>query len=361
MSWKKIRDLIWKYIKEECYCWSGNKFNLCCKNKEAEPLCDKEYLDKFKNIAEKSRSFPSGPFLKLWRKISEERCLSINCENQAINSHLISNNILKKVFNDSKMQTIFVDDIQKFIFKERWVNEIKTFVWWCWEHDNNIFSEIDNNFFDSSKKHIILYTLRAFWYEARTKQNALRQAYSLLYHNIDSEFLFFIFLWTYSWYSEINKRYNILEYYNYKGKLNRIKSHIFLIKNIKLPIFVSSVFQLSYDLEWNVLNDLMNIDLKSIPISFNIISTEKELVILYSCIDRDYKLYSYYIEQLEHLYINSYDVFLNVINNIIYYYCENVILSKDFIIPSDFKMISPYETDFKNIDFKINPIIKYIS
>lgn len=360
MSWEVIRKMLWKYIKKDCYCWSWKLFNICCKRKYASPLFDNSQIDEMRNIFYKSWTLPSWVFMKSWKIVSEKWCLCDKCNNDAINSHLISKNILSIVFKTTKLQTIFPDDEKKFTFKIRWINEIKTFLWWCWFHDNIIFEEIDNNLYNGSDMHILLYTLRAFWYETRTKQNALRHAYSLFYHNLDNNMLFLSFLWTYQWYIDIKNRYYGLEYYNSINKYNKIKFITFTLRGNYNPIYVSSVFQLQYDLEWKLLNDLNNLEKESVPLAFNIISTDKEVNIIFSCLIRDYKIYNNYFNQLNYYYENFYNIFLNIINNIIYSYSENVILSEKFKVSENFQFLSFYETDFQSLNFSDNPVINYL-
>lgn len=355
-NWEKIKDIFSTIVREYCYCWSWKKYKSCCKNYPSKPLISVADNEKSKIIFNKAWFLPTWTLLKMFEKTSEKKCLFEWCNNNAINSHLISKNILKKISQDGLYKGLQFNDSGEVTLKNIWINKIKTFLWWCNYHDSNIFKSIDENIFDCSEKHIFLYVLRALWYEKRVKNNALKLAYSLFYHNLEKESVFLNFLWTYHWFLDINKRYNIMETYYKKLNFNRLKNISYKVKDIKYPIFVSSVFHLRYDLEINLINDIDDLSKECFPIIFNIITTDNDINIIFSFINKDFYVYERFLKQLNYYYNNNYDIFINVINNLIDDYCENIIVWWSFEEPTKHK----FYINEVLYDLKVNPTIKYI-
>ena len=363
MNWLEIRKIMseHKFLREICFCWSWKDYVNCCKKVPHSPYFTQELYNQIFDVSRSAWFIPSSVLIKIFSIVSEKKCLCNLCNQNAINSHLISKSVLENVFSNNEMYTIYFDDDKVFTFKKLGIKQIKTFLWWCNIHDSNIFKDIDWSSFDSENIiHVFLYTLRALWYETRIKQNSLRQAYSSLFYWEDNENLLLIFLWTYNWYFDIKKRYYALETHYINKKFSRVK-----YKNFKVfktnSLFISSVFQVSYDLDWKIINDLWKIWWDTTPLVFNVITNDTAINIIFSCLDKDYKIYDLYFSQIENYFNNNYEIFLNIINNIIYYYCENIIIWDKTILPKDFKLASFFETDFYVVDFKLAPKVKFVS
>ena len=363
MDLKDIYLEIEPFIDKYCYCWSEKKYEDCCKNWFNNPILWKDYIEFLKKSWIKNKSIPIWPYNKVKEKIINKNCLFIDCNKKAIKSHLISKNVLKNIFWwDTHFKTLEIIDSNKWtqiLLNDKWIKNIKTFYWWCNYHDNTIFSKIDNSNFSNELEFIFLYCYRSLWYELKAKILQLRVNYGLLFYWLKTELDFILpsFIWVYLWYIDIKKRFNIISWMLQAKKYKKLKNFVFEIKNANSPIFVSSCINISIDLEWNELLD--NTISFPPPIIFNILSSWNNIYVTFSFIGKDFLVYKSLISQLNFYYKENIELFLNIINNYIYYHCENVVVSSSFE-NEDVKQIHFYETNFLDINYLDNPKVKYI-
>lgn len=174
-----------------CYCWSGNLYKDCCSKKIHEPRIPYDELKK--TNPKNYRGIIPLKFAKILKDL-DKNC--IICNKKAIQSHTISKNRMKKVFSSDYVCTPILNPHWDVLLVSTPINDASCFLWWCFEHDNLLFHEIDESF-DLSNN----YQLNLLWYRAtskiyREKLDLQKIAYTFFSH-------FLVRKWRHSVFSEI--------------------------------------------------------------------------------------------------------------------------------------------------------------
>lgn len=139
---ENIKIQLLNNILEYCYCWSGKKYNNCCKNQDSDFI--NFFSDFMFSIEEKDKKPRNQEFCrKLWSHMTKDKCIIPWCSGKSIESHIYPKGYLKRNGTD-----FFVSFHKKTIH----ANNLSTPLF-CDLHDKNLFQLSDNidNFHDLLK------------------------------------------------------------------------------------------------------------------------------------------------------------------------------------------------------------------
>lgn len=124
-------------------------------------------------------------YLKKKNKINKKgECVHFNCGdecNEIINAHSVQkSNMLESISKEGKVYSFTKNALSNIrsnhghqVLSLDGIRKASVFRGFCKFHDNEIFQAIDNNYFDSSEKHVVLYAYRCFCKEYFTKKKTI--------------------------------------------------------------------------------------------------------------------------------------------------------------------------------------------
>lgn len=273
---QNIKIWLWNNILEYCYCWSWEKYNECCKNKESDFI--NIFTDFISTINEKNKSPKNRTFYAyLWEKMTNNICIIPWCCNNNINSHLYPKSYLKKNWENFAIS---------FFNKTIHANNITTPLF-CKKHDNDLFKISDNidNFHDLLKNQIALenYFKKILFFKYKTFLIQIRYLLWKIYYWCEESKK--IFYEIYPLYNQIcvliddmNKWKRIIYLffpsmnYTFKNPYNTIFSNICFTPSSNIPFWIISTkdnwwYSMWICVYWNINNNA----------SINILNKIKEI------------------------------------------------------------------------------------
>ncbi|WP_081496580.1 YecA family protein [Marinobacter nauticus] len=151
---------------EPCWCGSGVKYKKCHLGRAKQSAIGKEQIHKTLNSfnSKKCCSAPSSLHGECTTKIIKAHSVSksSSLKEIAVNGHVLTTFRAKYDFSKSS----------KITPKSVGINQASTFTGFCSRHDNELFSAIEDEPFDSSEYHCFLVAYRAVARELFTKEAA---------------------------------------------------------------------------------------------------------------------------------------------------------------------------------------------
>lgn len=257
------------------------------------------------------------------------------CKGKIVKAHSIQNNkILNKIAKNGEVYMVksVVDSgiNLKLKFKLIGRSVATTFTGFCGFHDKTIFEPIEDQDYIGTKQQNFLFAYRVFSFEYHKKmeayevhKNSANKKPSLLE---DKKYL--SQLEGYELSLRDNKRHkDIFDQALFNNDYSIVETVSFRIPS-KSEIAVCSGFFLEYDIKGKSIN---RIDSKQDDMSLLMLTVfpqDNETVVLFSWLNADAELYSEFKEQI--LGLTPAEL-VQLLNNLIPSYCENVVYNPDFI------------------------------
>ncbi|NGT31334.1 SEC-C domain-containing protein [Clostridium perfringens] len=311
---------------EECPCGSGKKYRACCFNAKDQDLGFDKMLDNEKWLNNFIRD--------MYKKTDYAECIYYDkekCKGPIIGAHTLQNNgVLKKlaVKNHVMMLTAEVDKFGgKANFERIGKNKATTFMGFCKEHDDKVFSDIEKEDYTGAEKQKFLYAYRALAQEYHKKNRLMK--------SLQQSFKIKPSILKESW-AVGNYRLRQLDMFDvneYKKKFDEafknedfsILETIEIILDEEYDFAVTTMFTLTFDLKENRINNTYSTKFERMKSCFlTIVPLENKTLILFSWLKEDNFKLKGYKEQIENLSLEEIKIYLN---NMIPMYTENIIFS----------------------------------
>jgi len=267
-----------------CFCGSGNKFKLCCIDKNEEEYQNtSDYQNSFLDI--------SKNFEKLLdiQKINYDykTCLAPNslrreCDGNIVIAHSVSKSSMLKKIDEDGMVYYFDKSFIKYVkkqsitLKKTPINSASTFTGFCSYHDNKLFKEFEDSSFKIKPNQLALLSYRAICRELYTKrvtQNNFKDKTDLLKSNppnkFSSEIINTYLIGSDLGISDLEKQKSIYDEMIIKNNFDDYFYFVLEFENIP-EILCSSGKLLIYDLSGNNLIEDIESDSPLENIQFNI-------------------------------------------------------------------------------------------
>jgi hypothetical protein len=262
----------------------------------------------------------------------EFTCFVDNCEEKAIDSHILQKNgVLKYLIEDGHLMILANDFFKRiFHFKRLGADKAFTFKGFCSLHDNQIFKSIESTYFNLREyNNQLLISYRGILNEIRKKQAELYflqliKEDSTLYYQVPMDFQVF---------RKKGLEMGVKDLEFYKGKIEdelRQPKNIFkfIIRElVNAPICTSSLF--SWETNSEMLKDIGTIEFyKPLDtIIINIIPQKDKSYLLMGTLDVcDYTCHAF----LEYLKSLSMEELLKEVNDILFRNIETWVTSESF-------------------------------
>lgn len=177
---KRLENLI-QTDSDFCFCWSWKLYKDCCKDKDKPNWVNDDIIKSIDKYDKK-------PDFTIFNDFQREfwfwsQCIVSWCDNDAIDSHIIS---LHKLKETSEWDFLFNPSLRKngIIYKRTWKKSISEKIW-CNRHDTKFFNEIDNYYFDFDRdesqieKFTWEYVYRVLWHAKRQLDSFVKYTYLL--------------------------------------------------------------------------------------------------------------------------------------------------------------------------------------
>lgn len=280
-------------------------------------------------------------FRKKWKEIREKtkvsKCLFSQfggCSEKIIRAHSIQNNkILSKIATNGEVKVFWVEAHSSLIGDLDTIGRkvATTFSGFCGAHDTKLFSEIENkDYLMNNKKQEFLFAYRALCRELIVKEeqkNIFEYIQKNFYLPNIEKFLKGIEIGL----SDLQEVKDLLDQSLLKEEFGAIKSIVICLDE-ECNFSVASAFNLEYDLENNLVNDLSNIAEKGKPLFLTIFPQNDKTYILLSYLKKDADIYKLFRNQVLNL---SDKEITEKISWLITLYCENFVYS-----PEKWKILS---------------------
>ncbi len=303
-----------------CPCGSGKKYKDCCYERQSS----------FSDLE-------SGKTVKdLFKESKAKKCYFSHdrkCSAKVIKAHSIQNNRILREISEKGYVVMYGFDFREFNplgpgiqMMEKGRKIATTFTGFCSHHDQTIFTEIDNkNYAIGNKKQDFLFAFRGLCFELYKKETvkSVFEAAEEKKFIKDKDFVDAFLMGT-------NKAIKDLKYYFELFKKG-IKSNdydiletaIITLKGEYL-LAVNSLFGLEYDLEGNMVNDLSDLNKRLRVVFLNIFPQNGNTFIILSWLKEDVNNFSDFKKQI--LSLKKENKKINLLNNIIFNYTENLTL-----------------------------------
>lgn len=306
----QIINFLWITYDSFCYCWSWEEYWKCCMNTIHEPWQTREEIE---NMNPKNYWWKTPP--KLYEKSIFWLCKKcILCDNDAIKSHTISNNWMRKSFNDDFVSTVLPDEDANMVLKKTPINKASRIPIRCSTHDHEIFKPIDNDFDINNNHHLNLLAYRAVWREKQLLLVNNKISYSAMY-----------------WYNSLPVQLQHAEYYKRANEMftmtkyieNWIKSSIrnwllhkkFCLGRIE-PVFLSTAFNSRHYKDWRKEQNIIMLSILTIDNIWYLIVSFKDWEfwskLIYDKIKKNSKKWT----------------LIPFLNELIWKNCENIVCDK---------------------------------
>ena len=310
-----------------CYCGSGKKFKSCCKSRVN--MKNRIYDNTILNNPMKINSILTQKIEQTDYKICFHPDKD-NCKKPIKNAHTLQSNGVLSILaenNQVRVVNLLYKAIGGTSTREVRKSNATTFYGFCEYHDSVVFSEIENIKYEGYQKQNFLYAYRTCAQEFHKKNRQIKAIQSVFkdnptvysmpgfvesYKNIELSF------------KDVEKYINIFNDVFETNNYDILDSYIYKFDKV-YDFAVTAMFNPTYDLEMNKLNDIYSQEderLKSIFVS--VIPTIDKSYLLISYLKEDSHHFQSYINQIKNLTEDKLKIYLN---NLLPTYSENIVLS----------------------------------
>lgn len=309
---------------EPCPCNSGKKYKKCHGSLEEQPLLD-----------------PTLPIdSAINKRMNEARikqCIhpkTEECQGKIVVAHSIQNNrILNKIGRNGEVYMLkhtATKTSSRTRFKLVGRGQATTFTGFCSYHDKSLFQPIEDTAYQGTEQQQFLFAYRTFAFEYHKKleaKKAITNASKIKPSLIKDDYFL-------GYMEGHDLAIRDIEYHKQKFDEALIQGQYGIVETLELkfegesPISVCSGFFLEYELNGKPASCLPKSDEMAKLLMFNVIPQEGHMVVLFSWLYEYRDIYKDFREQLLSLTPTQQ---LQVINNIIPAYCENVVYNPDYI------------------------------
>jgi len=267
------------------------------------------------------------------------------CSGKIIKAHCIQNNrILTRIGRNGELYMVKPAPTStrfKMKFKPIGRNVATTFTGFCGYHDNLLFEPIEDKEYLGDEQQQFLFAYRTFAFEYHKKleaQNAHKKVADIKPSFIKNE--------QYLGLAE-NYELGVSDSLRHKEKFDEalINGDYSIVETVQLvfegaiDIAASSGFFLEYDINGRVLNNLSLKDEDMRLLMLNVFPKDDCTIILFSWLIEDAEFYKGFHDQLLALKPKEQ---IQMLNNLIPAYCENVVYNPDYIDEWDDKVKNTY-------------------
>jgi len=303
-----------------CPCGSGKKYKSCC-------------LERTSTFSD----LESGKTVKdLFKKSKPKKCYFSHdkkCSTKVIKAHSIQNNRILREISEKGYVVMYGFDFKEFNPLGPGIKMMKkgrkiatTFTGFCSHHDQTIFTEIDNkNYVIGNKKQDFLFAFRGLCFEFYKKETAksvfesAEEKKFIKNKNFVNAFLM-----------GTNKAIKDLKYYFELFKKGIESNNYDILETVTITLkseyllAVNSLFGLEYDLRGNMINDLSDSNKRLKVVFLNIFPQNGNTFIVLSWLKENINDFSDFKKQI--LSLKKENKKINLLNNIIFNYTENLTL-----------------------------------
>lgn len=332
-----LGDEIMKIGRNElCPCKSGKKFKKCHGALQDQPVL----LNPNIPLASALNRRMSDSKIKQCIHPEKEKC-SV----EIIKAHSIQNNrILNRIGRNGELYMVKPAPTPtsfKLGFKTIGRNVATTFTGFCGYHDNLLFEPIEDKEYVGEEQQNFLFAYRTFSFEYHKEleaQNAHKKIADVKPSFVRNE--------SYLGLAQ-NYELGINDSLRHKGKFDEALTNgeygvvetVQLVFEGAVGISVSAGFFLEYDINGRVLNDLSLEDEYMRLLMLNVFPQDDRTIVLFSWLKEDAEFYKGFREQLLALKPEEQ---VQMLNNLIPAYCENVVYNPDYIDEWDDKVKNAY-------------------
>ena len=254
------------------------------------------------------------------------------CSKKPIKAHSIQKSkILNYIAEDGMVMSA---DVRKNFythqFDEVGVNSASTFFGFCGTHDVSIFAEIENNNYNGSLEHNFLYAYRACALEYVKKNESLCRLMELIKKFRNTGHMASLGPALYATRQAVKDQTAFLDLFSTELKklrksrnFSRIKTRIFELPFESL-IAVNSVFNIKYDFQGNLINDLSDFSTIPAPIFLNVFPQAGKTFIIFSWLASNSEIYQDIVSKLNSFSDSQVELFFSML---IIVHCENLFMS----------------------------------
>lgn len=315
---------------DPCWCGSGLKFKKCHLNRHRE-----EPSPTWETEADFRKSFSSK-----YCSCPEE--FKGNCKGSIINAHTVSkSSSLKTIAREGHVYGVVLSfkKLAKtngiFIPELVGINKASTFTGFCSAHDSQIFSEIENNKFTSTKKQLFLHGYRSLAREYFTKmgqvgvQGSIRSSDRGKDLNEQQQIQKIAFL------SSIALQAGVRDVSYHKANFDAtlvadeydsVKGYVVKFGGV-LPVVCSGAIYPSRDFEGRVLQDISELESTPDNLCFSLFSSDRETYAVFMWLSDSEKTCRKLLKSFEQ--IDDDDVFSNLLR-FVFVSFENVFMSPEW-------------------------------